>query len=367
MNRRQPWDSSSSPPDWPVLVTGAGGFVGGHVARALAESGYRVRGLTRQAPRVEAGDPAIEWLIGDLRSPDDRARALEGTRGVIHCGGWVSLGADARGEGRATNVEATRALLEEGKAAGVERFVYTSTIWTIAAGSADRPADEDSEWNLQRVRSPYCDTKREAERLVLSHNGPALRTSVLCPGLVIGPRDVKLTSTWVLLANTLAPVAIYPRGGIPVVDARVLAQAHMRALERAEPGRRYVVAGPYLSYLQMTDLVKQVTGRPRWVVTLPDVLERPSALVGGLIDRVARGRFPFVSAAAAAGGYLQLHVSGARADLEFGLCHPRPIDSIYDALADCRRSGHAHWLNLTLPDGYQPIEPAKQPPAVSAS
>jgi dihydroflavonol-4-reductase len=359
--------SPSLPLGWPVLVTGAGGFVGGHVARALAAAGYRVRGLTRRPPSALPDDPPIEWLTGDLRRPDDRTRALSGMRGVVHCAAWVSLGSDVSGEGRSTNLEATRGLIDEAIAAGVERFVYTSTIWTIGAGSADRPADEDSEWNLDGLRSPYLDSKREAERLVLSRNGPDLRTTALCPGLVIGPRDVKITSTRVLLATAATPVAFFPSGGIPVVDAHVLALAHVRALERAEPGRRYAVLGPYLSYLELTAMVKKVTGRPHWVVTLPDALERPVALAGRWLDRAARGRFRSVSAAAVAGGYLRLHVSGARADAEFDLQHPSPLNSIYEALADCRRSGHARWLRLKTPPGYKPNGLASEPPAVSAS
>src|SRR5262249_27482870 len=156
---------------------------------------------------------------------------------------WVSLGVDRRGESRAVNVEATTALLDQATAAGVERFVYTSTLWTVAAGTADTPATEDSPWNLECVRSPYCDSKRAAERLVLERNRPTLRTSVLCPGLTIGPRAVRPTSTGLLLIMARSPVVFLPRGGIPVVDARIVAQAHVRAIERAEPGRRYVVAG----------------------------------------------------------------------------------------------------------------------------
>jgi dihydroflavonol-4-reductase len=365
MNRHSRRPPHSLPPGWPVLVTGASGFVGGHVARALAEAGYQVRGLTRHGPRSLPGDPAIDWHVGDLREPEVRARALSGVRGVVHCAGWVSLGADTSGEGRATNVEATRALVDESMEAGVERFVYTSTLWTVGFGSLDQPANEDSEWNLHCLNSPYCESKRAAEQLVLERNGPGFQTTVLCPGLVVGPGDVNLTSTWVLLAPALTPVAFYPKGGIPIVDARVLALAHVRALVRAEPGRRYVVAGPYQSYLELTDLVKQVTGRPRWVVTLPDALERPFSLAGRWIDRVARGRFRTVSAAAVAGGYLRLHVSGARADAEFDLHHPPPIHSIYEALADCRRSGHAAWLRLTPPEGYEPNGSGTDPPTTS--
>jgi dihydroflavonol-4-reductase len=332
-----------------ILVTGAGGFVGGHVARALAAAGYRVRALARRPGASQPGDPPVDWQLGDLRTAAVRASALAGVRGVVHAGGWVSLGSDPRGESRAVNVAATGQLLDEARAAGVERFVYTSTLWTVAAGSPAAPADETSAWNLAPIRSPYSESKREAEWLVLERDRPGFATLVICPALVIGPRDVKPTSTRVLLHMARTPVAILPRGGTPVVDARVVAQAHVRALERGASGRRYVVAGPYLTYHELAALVRRVAGSPWRVVTVPDLLEGPLAWAASRIDHLVRGRWPEVSAAAVAGGFLRLHVSGAAADAAFDLQHPDPLDSIVDALADFRRSGRAPWLALRQP------------------
>jgi dihydroflavonol-4-reductase len=126
------WDGREpQPSDWPVLVTGAGGFVGGHIARALAGVGHRVRGLARRRPVVEKGDPPIEWLVGDLLEAEVRRRAVVGVRGVVHAASWVCLGLDPHGMSHAVNVESTRHLLAEASRAGVERFVYTSTLYTL--------------------------------------------------------------------------------------------------------------------------------------------------------------------------------------------------------------------------------------------
>lgn len=337
-----------------VLVTGAAGFVGGHVARALAESGYEVRGLSRRPVKPSPGDPPIEWTIGDLRNADDRRRAVAGVAGIVHCAGWVSLGRDPRGEGQAVNVEATSALLDEAVASGVERFVYTSTLWTVAGGTAEEPASEDSAWNLESLRGPYCDSKRAAERLVLGRDGDGLRTIVLCPGLVIGRRDERPTSTLVLLEMAKYPLIALAGGGIPVVDARIAARAHVRALEgSAAFGRRYVVAGPYLSYPAMAALVHRVAGRPGRVVPLPDWSEGLLTRWVGWLERPGIRLAPGMTASAVAGGFRRLHVRGSRADAAFGLVHPPPIASIFEALEDHRRSGRAPWLRLKEPDGVR--------------
>jgi dihydroflavonol-4-reductase len=320
------------PSDWPVLVTGAGGFVGGHIARALAAAGHMVRGLTRRPAIVEPEDPPIEWLVGDLRDAEVVRRALFGVRGVIHAAGWVSLGPDRHRMSEALNVDVTRNLLTAAQAAGAERFVYTSTLYTLAAGTEDNPADELTAWNLDCVDSPYTRTKRRAERMVLDSSRPGFSTVALCPGMVHGPRDTKPTSTKIAKAFSRTTVAIAPPGGIPIVDVRLLAQAHRRALNSGGAGQRYAVVGPYLSYRDLATLVASITGRPRRLMVLPDRFEPLLLSAAAWIGPLVRRWWPDVSRQLVAGGFLRLHVRGERANQCFGLVHPPAIESIGQSL-----------------------------------
>jgi dihydroflavonol-4-reductase len=318
-------------------VTGAGGFVGGHIARGLAGAGHRVRGLTRRAPCLENGDPPIDWVVGDLRSAETQRRALQGIRGVIHTAGWVCLGRDPKGVSHAINVESTCRLLSEAIQAGVERFVYTSTLYTMAAGTADDPADDYREWNLERVDSPYTRTKRQAERMVLEASTAAFSTIALCPGMVMGPRDLKPTSTTIVQALARRRLAVVPPGGIPIVDASLLALAHRRALTAGGSGQRYAVVGSYMSYPQLAASVASITGRPRWVATMPDSWESFLGRAAGWLAPVAGYWLPDLSRQMVAGGFLRLHIRGERADVCFGLEHPPAIESIARSLSPTRR------------------------------
>jgi len=320
------------PRDWPTLVTGAAGFVGGHIARHLAQAGHRVRGLVRGQPPSWPDDPPIEWIIGDLREQAIRRRAVEGVRALIHAAGWVSLGRDVKGLSQAINVEATRGLLDDARQARVERFVLTSTLHTLAAGTSANPADETSTWNLECVDSPYARSKREAESLVLQASQGSFTTVALCPGMVLVPRDPKPTSTRLLHVLARSRVALLPRGGIPIVDAAVLARAHRMALTAGRPGERYAVVGTYLSYAELAGLVAEVTGRPQRIVSLPDMLERPLKTFANLLERLGPGTE--LSGTTVAGGFLRLHVSGARADACFSLVHPPALESIRSSLKD---------------------------------
>jgi dihydroflavonol-4-reductase len=281
---------------------------------------------------VEAGDPFVEWALGDLLDPQFRRQVLRGIRGVIHTAGWVSLGPDRLGLSHAINVELTRQLLADAAALGVERFVYTSTLYTLSAGTRDQPADEFTPWNLECVDSPYTRSKRLAEQLVLQASRSRFSTIALCPGMVHGPRDTKPTSTKIVKAYARAIVAVAPPGGIPIVDSSIVALAHRRALVAGGDCERYAVVGPYLSYCELAAIVASIVGRPRRLIPISDRLKPLFVSAATGFGPLMRWWWPDISSQLAEGGFLELHVRGDRAETCFGLHHPPAVDSIARSL-----------------------------------
>src|SRR3990170_3639562 len=173
----------------PVLVTGAGGFIGGRLCERLVLEGVRVRALVRstdQAARLAAR--GVEPVRGDLTRPDDLPPAVRGCGVIFHCGAW--MGEPWTWEAaRAANVEGTRSLLDASLRAGASRFVHVSSISVYGPTTAD-PIDEQTPlWPL----GPYRATKIGAEQEVVSAHGRGLPTVILRPGQVFGPGDLRLS------------------------------------------------------------------------------------------------------------------------------------------------------------------------------
>ncbi|MGN6168493.1 MAG: NAD-dependent epimerase/dehydratase family protein [Solirubrobacteraceae bacterium] len=176
-----------SPPNETCFITGATGFIGGHLAERLVREGHRVRCLVRatsDTSLLEALD--VELAVGDLTSLSSLVDALEGCRYAIHCGALVSDWATAK-EIRRINVDGTRNVLEASVASGVERFIHLSTtdVYGYPGG-----VEIDETYQATRFRNWYAQTKLAAEAEVRHAAGRhALEAVILRPATVYGPRS----------------------------------------------------------------------------------------------------------------------------------------------------------------------------------
>ncbi|MGA2120257.1 MAG: hopanoid-associated sugar epimerase [Bryobacteraceae bacterium] len=243
----------------PVLVTGASGFLGWHVARVLIGRGYTVRALVRPGSRVR--ELTVEAATGDLRDPASLAAAVAGCELVFHVAADYRLWAKNPPELYRSNVEGTRNLLEAAARAGVRRIVYTSTVGTIGIPTYGL-GDERTPVSLEDMAGDYKRSKFQAEQVALDFTRNGLDVVIVNPTAPIGDHDVKPTPTGRIVQDfLLGQMPAFIDTGLNVVDARDVAEGHLLALERGRSGERYILGSENLTLAQILGRLAKIAGR----------------------------------------------------------------------------------------------------------
>jgi dihydroflavonol-4-reductase len=277
-----------------VFLTGATGFIGSHVARALLARNDSLSCLCRQTShRADLEDLPIDWVVGDLADRDSLRRAMTGAELVFHCAADYRLYARDPAELYRSNVDGTRNVLELAAELGVRRIIYTSSVGTLALGG-HRPANENARAQLDDMVGDYKRSKFLAERVVESWIDRGLPVVVVSPSTPIGERDARPTPTGKIVVDFLnGRLPAYVDTGLNLVDVRDVALGHLLAAERGRLGQSYILGAVNLSLRQMLELLGRLTGRrpprvklPHWVPLAIAHLEQPLARWLGREPRV---------------------------------------------------------------------------------
>jgi dihydroflavonol-4-reductase len=251
----------------PVLVTGASGFLGWHVARVLIERGYSVRALVRPGSRV--AELPVEEVTGDLREPGSLERAVAGCGFVFHVAADYRLWVRRPAEMYRSNLDGTRNLLEAARRAGAERVVYTSTVGCIGIPN-DGPGDEDTPVTLGDMAGDYKRSKFLAEQAALEFARSGFPVVIVNPTAPVGDHDVKPTPTGQIVADFLqGRMPAFIDTGLNIVDVRDVAQGHLEALEHGCVGERYILGSENLTLAKILQLLAGITGRKAPAMKLP--------------------------------------------------------------------------------------------------
>ena len=324
----------------PTLVTGATGFVGSAVARALLARGHALRLLVREGGDRSniAGLPA-ELAVGDLKDPASLARAVAGCRFVVHVAAdyrlWVP---DPEAMNRA-NVEGTRALLLSAQQAGVERMVYCSSVAALGLVGDGTPGTETTPNTLAKVIGTYKRSKYLAEQAVLALARDGVPVVIVNPSAPVGPRDIKPTPTGKMITDTAAGrMPAYVDTGLNVVHVDDVAQGHVLALERGRVGECYILGGEDMAMQDLLAAVAAVAGRKPPRVKLPHAALYPVALASEGLARLA-GIEPIVTRDILAMAKKKMFFSSAKAQAELGYSFRPAREAIADAVAWFRAEG----------------------------
>ncbi len=250
-----------------ALVTGATGLVGANLVETLNTAGWQVRILRRRTSRLDAlSDLAYEEAIGDILDEASLVAAMKGIDVVFHVAGAADYWRKPPAHLYRVNVDGTRCVVQAALQAGVERLVYTSSVAAIGpAPDPQHPVDETHPFTLPPHVFPYGHSKWLAEQEVQQGISAGLDAVIVNPSIVIGPRDVYLTSGS-LFKGMERGMPFTPRGGSGVVDARDVALGHVRAAEHGRRGERYILSAVNLSHLALAREISRVlqVPPPRW-------------------------------------------------------------------------------------------------------
>jgi dihydroflavonol-4-reductase len=273
-----------------TLVTGATGFLGSHVARQLAARGERLRVLLRPTSDTRAIDGLeAERFAGDLRDASSLDRALAGVTRVFHVAADYRLWARNPREIYESNVAGTRNLLEAARRTGVQKFVYTSTVATIAIPCKDGLPDESTQSSLEEMIGHYKRSKFEAEQCAMRAAEAGLPVVIVNPTTPVGPGDWKPTPTGKIIVDFLnGRMPGYVDTGLNFVPVEDCAAGHLLAAERGRIGERYILGGCNLTLKEMLDALAAISGlrAPRW--KFPHALAYVAACVDTLVSGALR-------------------------------------------------------------------------------
>ena len=303
-----------------IFVTGATGFVGHHVARALAEQGADLRLLVRKSS-ILANLEGIrgDTFVGDLMQPESLRAGLAGCDAVMHVAAdyrlWIR---DPENIYRA-NVDGTRELLRLAREAGVKLVVYTSSVATMHFFTNGIVSNEDTPVSIKDMVGHYKRSKWLAEQEAMKSAEAGQQVMVLNPTTPIGPNDAKPTPTGRIFVDFLnRKFPAYVDTGLNLVDVSEVARAHVLALTKGTPGRRYILGGENLTLKQILDKMAAITGIPSPQTKIPFAVAATYAFFEELITGKIRGKEPRATLEEVRMGRKKMFASSARAQQELG-------------------------------------------------
>jgi dihydroflavonol-4-reductase len=323
-----------------ALVTGATGFVGAAVARALIKAGWQVRALARPgSDRSNLAGLGLEVCEGDLNLPESLLPALQDCEALFHVAADYRLGARDHEQLYRTNVEGTRAILNAARAAGVQRIVYTSSVATVGIPKDGTPGAEETPVALENMIGHYKRSKFLAEEVVREAARAGTPVVIVSPSTPVGPGDVKPTPTGQLVLDAAAGrMPAYVDTGLNIVHVDDVAAGHLLAYQHGRLGERYILGGQDMTLRQILREISALVGRKAPRVRLPYGLVLPMAYVAEGFAKIS-GRSGRLTLEGVRMSRKHMFFSSEKAVRELGYTWRAAVLAFEDAIRWFRESG----------------------------
>jgi dihydroflavonol-4-reductase len=323
-----------------ALVTGATGFVGAAVARALRREGWEVRVLVRGgSDRSNLQPLVVEAVEGDLADSNSLERALEGCAGLFHVAADYRLGARDPTPLYRTNVDGTRNILNAARTARVPRIVYTSSVATIGIPADGSPGEEGTPVGLGHMIGHYKRSKYLAEEVARDAARAGMSVVIVNPSTPVGPGDIKPTPTGQLVLDAACGrMPAYVDTGLNIVHVDDVAAGHLLAFERGRSGERYILGGEDMTLQTILAEIARLVGRTPPRVRLPYAAVLPVAYLAEAFARIS-GRSGRVTLEGVRMSRKRMFFSSGKAVSELGYRWRPPLEAFEDAVRWFRERG----------------------------
>ncbi len=325
-----------------ALVTGATGFVGCAVARALLRAGTDVRVLARSDTDLRnlEGLP-VERVAGDLRNPASLKQALSGCQHLYHVAAHYALWAKDPAIFYEVNVDGTKNLLEAARQVGTERIVYCSTIGAIGLPPEGGPGTEETPVSLSQMAGHYKRSKYLAEQEVLRMAREGLPVVIVNPSAPVGERDVKPTPTGQVIVDFMkGRMPAYIETGMNIVDVDDVAKGHLLAMQKGRIGERYILGCKNLLLREVFEILSKLTGIKAPTVKLPRLAVLPLAYANYWFANLT-GQPPRIPLEGVKMAKYKMHYDCSKAIHELGLPQTPPEIALDKAVRWFRSHGYA--------------------------
>jgi dihydroflavonol-4-reductase len=303
-----------------AFVTGATGFIGAHLARALIRDGHQVRALARRgSDRRNIAEAPIELVEGDL---DDRRRLTEqiaGCDAVFHVAAHYSLWVKDRDSIYRANLGGTENLLAAARDARVKRFVHTSSVAAIGVPAPGTLGTEQTQTTLEELVSDYKKSKYLAEQAALRAASEGLDVVIVNPSTPVGARDIKPTPTGEIILRFLqGRMPAFVHTGLNLIDVEDVARGHILAWEKGRTGERYILGARNLSLKETLEILATITGKRAPRIAVPHFIPITVAFIDEMM--LARlGKKPQLSFYAAQMSRKAMYYDSSKAVRDLGL------------------------------------------------
>ena len=325
-----------------ALVTGATGFVGAAVARALVRTGVEVRVLARPDSDLRNLDGLpVERVAGDLRDPVSLRKALAGCRHLYHVAAHYALWAKDPSIFYDINVTGTRNLLEAARKVGIERTVYCSTIGAIGLPPEGGLGTEETPVSLDQMAGHYKRSKYLAEQEVHKLATEGLPVVIVNPSAPVGEGDVKPTPTGQVIVDFMkGRMPAYIETGMNIIDVDDVATGHLLAMEKGCQGERYILGSKNLLLREVFEILSTLTGIKAPAIKLPRSAVLPLAYLNHWLADLT-GHPPRIPLEGVKMAKYKMHYDCSKAIRELGLPQHPPEVALEKAVRWFKTHGYA--------------------------